>query len=133
MSTKTPPPPLTIGKIILGMLFTFMFGPGAGHLYLRQFSTGLLLIAITLVSSLSYAMRVLKAYSPELLDAQKALALMQQFAASHQTTMFYFDVVFAGVWAFAFYDIYRIAKDAGITVFKKDSSDDSSNNAGSGF
>ena len=98
-------------RTILALLFTFLLGPGAGHIYLRRFKRGALFILATLFFAVLMAFQAIKTLSPALRTTPPA-QLYQQFSMDHPGIMFYYDMIFAAIWAYAFVDAFFIARES---------------------
>lgn len=93
-------------KMIVSFILTVLLGPGAGHIYLREFMRGILLLAATLITGLHFFYRVLQT-APSL-DAlnKNAAEFFRIFTVNNPRTVLYYDIIFAAIWSFALIDIY---------------------------
>jgi hypothetical protein len=103
-----------MSKIVISLALTVFIGPGVGHLYLRRFLQGIVLIALTMLAFIHFLSQYIKA-TPNLAallgDQQGLVMSLQGFIASHRSMVFYYDVIFAAIWAYAIVDAYFKAYD----------------------
>ena len=101
-------------KTVIAVLLTVLLGPGVGHLYLRKYKRGTLLIVSSLFFAAHLAWRVAKSlsqFAPQLDPVkQDPNLLMQNFALAYPKTMFVYDAIFAAIWAYAIVDAYFQAR-----------------------
>lgn len=97
-------------KIIISILLTLLLGPGVGHLYLKKYKKAALLLgaAFALVAFLSWLF--VKSIDVSKLDAMTPAFLFDSFTAAHPRLIFYYDVVFAALWAYAVVDAFIISR-----------------------
>jgi hypothetical protein len=96
-------------QTVLALLLTFLLGPGAGHIYLRQYKKGILLIIATLFFAVIMAFQAVSTLSPVLKSTPPA-QLYQLFSTQHPGIMFYYDLAFAAIWAYAFVDAFFLSR-----------------------
>jgi TM2 domain-containing membrane protein YozV len=117
-----------MGKIIVSVLLTLFPGPGAGHLYLRKYKKGWLLIAATITISALYFVISLGSVGPDTIgsmtkireeilkqtDPDKIMALYDQFGhliyPAFSVFFNYFAIALAAIWAYAVVDVLNISK-----------------------
>lgn len=97
-------------KIVVSLLLTLFLGPGAGHIYLRRFKQGLLLFGGTIVFAIIIAWQIGKDVGLAVLSQQPSALIFQEFSRNHPRTVFYYDMVFAALWAYAFVDAFKNAR-----------------------
>jgi hypothetical protein len=98
-------------KILLSVGLTLLLGPGVGHLYLRKFKKGWILIGVTLLSALAFSIVALRTMTAEQLAViQKNPAdFMRTFSTGNPPGVLFFDILFAALWAYAVVDSFLIA------------------------
>lgn len=64
------------------------------------------MIGITLCTGLLFFIDVIKTAAKTEVTAQNVTRLLNDYYAAHPSTVFYYDVVFAAVWAYAFVDVF---------------------------
>jgi TM2 domain-containing membrane protein YozV len=117
-----------MSKIIVSILLTLFPGPGAGHLYLRKYKKGVLIIVTTIVISALYFIISLGSISPDTIsdmakirdeilkqqDPNKIMALYDQFGKliypAFSVFFNYFAIALAAIWAYAVVDVLNISK-----------------------
>jgi len=93
------------------MALTIFLGPGVGHLYLRKFAKALILIGATFAAVLHLAWRASRTFPvAATLSTNSAVQYMQEFTRNNSKIMFYYDVIFAAIWAYALVDAFMVAK-----------------------
>ncbi len=97
-------------KIIISILLTIFLGPGAGHLYLRRFKQGLLLIGGTFAFALILVWQIGREVGLAALRQQPFNLIYQEFAREHPNAFLYHDVVLAALWTYALIDAFKIAR-----------------------
>lgn len=108
-------------KIIISALLSVFLGPGVGHLYLKHFkkaialisaSIGLLvLLAWVFIRSIdAAAWNVIMSITQQDLMTKELTKLFQSFMDSHSGFMFYYDLAFACLWAYAIVDGFLKAR-----------------------
>jgi hypothetical protein len=97
-------------KIFISIALTLFLGPGVGHLYLRYFRRGIVIIGTTLVVAVHLAWRAAGSLPAAALGQQTPSQLFQNFLASHPGILTWYDAVFAAIWAFAIIDVYLISR-----------------------
>lgn len=113
-------------KIIISLALTILLGPGVGHLYLKRFLKGAVLICATLLAVLHLSWMVARTVpAAAALTADNALKYMQDFTRNHSSLMFYYDVIFAAIWAYALVDAFLISKK---DLIRKDRNPDDDSN-----
>ncbi|MBN1621389.1 MAG: hypothetical protein JW871_02220 [Endomicrobiales bacterium] len=97
-------------KAVISIALTILLGPGVGHLYLRYFKQGILLIIATLFFALHQALKVVASVPKEELSnitQQEISYLFQKFAVEFPRTIFLYDIIFAAIWAYALVDVFN--------------------------
>ncbi|MFH1369167.1 MAG: hypothetical protein ABII64_08580 [Elusimicrobiota bacterium] len=108
-------------EIIFSAILTLFLGPGVGHLYLKRWKKGTMFIAAALGLLILLAWRFITSIKREAWDSIMALSqqdLMTQqltemynnFTQSYSSFIFYYDLIFAGIWAYALIDGFIIAR-----------------------
>ena len=97
---------LNIRKAVISIALTFLLGPGAGHIYLGKFKKGLALIAAALFTGVLLFIGAVKSGAGVEAIAQNPTAFMYDYQCAHPGTMLVYDIVFAGIWAYAFVDAF---------------------------
>jgi len=115
-------------KIIVSVLLTLFPGPGTGHLYLRKYKKGLLIIGATIAISAAYFIVVRASISPDTLgemsklrdeilkqtDPNKIMALYDQLGRlvypAFSAFFNYFAIALAAIWAYAVVDVLSISR-----------------------
>lgn len=116
-----------MSKTLITSLLTLL-GPGVGHIYLKQFKKAVLFILATtgigfywfVQFTLSFDQAALETIEnlsrQQITPAQQEqlnLMIMQQlksFLASPPQSILFFELLIAGIWAYAFVDGYLAAK-----------------------
>jgi len=97
---------LNIKKPVISIALTFFLGPGAGHIYLGKYKKGLALLAATFITGIFFFLDAAGNTANFTLAGQNPAGFLNDFYAAHPDTVFYFDVVFAAIWAYAFVDAF---------------------------
>jgi hypothetical protein len=97
-------------KIVISILLTLLLGPGMGHLYLKKFKKAALLLsaAFALISYLAWIFA--RSIDVSKLETMTPAFLYSAFTSSHPKLIFYYDVVFAALWAYAVVDAFFTAR-----------------------
>lgn len=104
-------------KTLISISLTFLLGPGVGHIYIGKFKRGFAFIGATLLGGVLFVLEALKngVKPPDTTEA--AMQLIQEFYAASPKTVFFYDALFAALWAFAFVDVFF--KSGGAELFKR--------------
>jgi predicted PurR-regulated permease PerM len=97
-------------RIAIAVALTLLLGPGAGHLYLKRFKRAVLLILSTVFFAVLLAFFVATGIPQAQLTAVNASLVFQNYSLDHPSTLFYFDAIFAALWAYALVDAFMQAK-----------------------
>lgn len=97
-------------QLIISLSLTILLGPGIGHLYLKKFKKGFILIGLTLIAAVHFAMRVLNSLPNKDAEILKNSQIFKDYVISNPKIVFYYDIVFAAVWAYALVDAFMIAR-----------------------
>ena len=109
---------------IVSILLTLLLGPGVGHLYLKKYRRGLIFILASLFFAGLFALRVVKAFAGADLSSQNPSELLKDFYSGHPKLTFFYDAVFAAVWAYAVLDCYLLSKSDDKTFKTSQESDE---------
>ncbi|MDR1695924.1 MAG: hypothetical protein LBR69_04765 [Endomicrobium sp.] len=96
-------------KYLLALFVTMFFGPGVGHLFLKQYKKGAILIGISILVLILFAIAMsfsidLSAVPKDYLEMRKYLS---DFLSKNGNMMLMMNIPLAVVWAYAFADIVR--------------------------
>ncbi len=97
---------INIKKAILPVALTFLLGPGVGHIFIGKIKKGFVLLGITFLAGFLFFFKAALAAAKSTNAMQDPARVMHEFYASNPTTVFYFDVIFAAIWAYAFVDVF---------------------------
>ena len=99
-------------RIMVSFILTLLLGPGVGHLYLKKVKRGIVLIVLTFMFTATLAMLAIRAEGIDLEQKiENPAQIITDYARSHKRTVLAFDVVFAALWAYAFLDAFRKARE----------------------
>lgn len=108
-------------KIIISTLLSLFLGPGVGHLYLKRFKKAIALISASIGMLVLLAWVFIKSIDPAAWNAimditqqelmtKQLTQLFSNFMNSHSVFIFYYDLAFACIWAYALVDGFLIAR-----------------------
>lgn len=97
---------MNVRRAVISIALTFLFGPGAGHLYLGRIKKALVLFGITFFAALLFVLEAVKTVAKGDLSGINAANLLRDYSLAHPTAGFCFDAVFAAIWAYAFVDAF---------------------------
>jgi len=96
-------------KYFLALLATLFLGPGVGHLFIKQYKKGAVIIAIAafLLVAVSVYFISLIDISALPLDYKALKEYMKNIISQNSDKMIIVDIPLAALWAYAFADIMR--------------------------
>jgi len=98
-------------KKLIAVIITILLGPGAGHIYLRKFKKGALLIAAGLLVAVHMAIKIAGAIKPADLSAENMANLLQEFYRNNPRLILAYDFLLAALWSYAIVDIIIFMKN----------------------
>jgi hypothetical protein len=97
---------IDIKKAIIPIALTFLLGPGAGHIFIGKVKKGLALFGGTFVIGILFFYKAAYTAAQASGAMQDPARLIHEFYAGNPKTVFYFDIIFAAIWAYAFVDVF---------------------------
>ncbi|OGS19280.1 MAG: hypothetical protein A2219_04470 [Elusimicrobia bacterium RIFOXYA2_FULL_50_26] len=98
-------------KKVVATIITILLGPGAGHLYLRKFKKGALLIAAGLMIAVHMAIKIAGAIKPADISAESMANIIQEFYRNNPRLILSYDILLAALWSYAIVDILVFMKN----------------------
>lgn len=106
--------------VLLAAVTTFILGPGAGHLLLKEWKKAIFFISLTIILFSMLAINFISDVGKETVMAvlnfketqnlQQFKEIYAKFQELNPKTILFFDIAFSALWAYAIVDIFLIAK-----------------------
>lgn len=106
--------------VLIAALTTFILGPGAGHLLLKEWKKAIFFISLAIALFIMLAINFISDVGNDTVIAvlnfketqslEKFKEIYYKFQELNPKTILFFDVAFSALWAYAIVDIFLIAK-----------------------
>jgi hypothetical protein len=95
-----------VKRRIIALVLTVFLGAGAGHIYLREFLKGALLVGANFALAISL---VLRASGDTSFDGMSPMEAVREFMMTYSNKMVWHDAAIAAILAYAIVDVWRMS------------------------
>ena len=107
--------------LLLASVVTLMFGPGMGHLIIKEWKRAILFISVSCILLLVLSAVFVSNVNRETLEAitnfkniEQFKNLYSEFQQTNPKSVLMFNILFAALWAYSIVDLFKITKNKNI-------------------
>ena len=104
--------------LLLASILTLILGPGAGHLIIQEWKRAVFFITLALALFVILATTFVSSVGHETLETVANFQNIEQFKniyykfkEDNSNTILFFNILFAGLWAYSIVDLFKIIRD----------------------